>query len=465
MSRALDLAVVGGGVTATAVLEQLLPRLPPATRIAVIDRHGDFGGGVPYGHAARPSFLCNNPVHAQHDASYEAWLRASDRFAAIRESGDPLLQRWCAHNAEALAEQRYEALFLPRSVYGDFVREKTAAWRGAGVETIADEVIDIIPGFTLTLREHGPLTARVVLLATGSPPPLRDAADPSTLDPQQLATATEVILLGGNATAMEMLWWLDGHARHLHRITVITRGGRLPDARPSRNASPPAMPALSALDSNTAEALARAAHADADRAFAAGYTTIDIATPLFDAFLPRFDALSAEERADFVQRFGRAFKALNRRTPPEYADAADALRQRAVLRIARANVNAEHIEALRREHPHALVVDCRGWAGLEATSDPLLRMLLDRGLAHVNGSGIGLAADENLAVAPGLFVAGPLLAGVSNARHCYWNLETARRLFALAPSAAQPLCDIITSLCWRPTKCVVTFPDDSTKST
>ncbi|HEX8255273.1 MAG TPA: hypothetical protein VF846_19190, partial [Thermoanaerobaculia bacterium] len=131
------------------------------------------------------------------------------------------------------------------------------------------------------------------------------------------------------------------------------------------------------------------------------------------------------------------------RTTPEYAGAADALRRRGVLRMLRAELTRDDVVRLQETHPAALVLDCRGSADLEQTSDPLLRALFARGLARINGSGTGLAADEELAAAPGLFVAGPLLAGISNARHCFWNLESAKRLFALSPAVAGAIARIL----------------------
>ncbi|HEX8252379.1 MAG TPA: FAD/NAD(P)-binding protein, partial [Thermoanaerobaculia bacterium] len=293
--RTFDLAVIGGGVSATSVLQDLLPRLTRSARIAVIDRRGDFGGGVPYGSAARAGFLCNNPVHAQHDGSYAEWLDEHQErwLAPLAASGDPLLRRWYAHNAAALARHEYAELFLPRNVYGEFMREKMARLVAAAVEVIRGEVVDLAPGFTLKLADGELLSAHTVLLAPGGAPPICEAVDPSTLDPHQLADRSSIILLGSNATAMEMLWCIDGYAPHVREVTVISRSGRLPDAQRSGLPGVPPMQALDALHDSTAAALARAAEMDVTAALAAGYTSLDASAPLFASFTPRFDALSA----------------------------------------------------------------------------------------------------------------------------------------------------------------------------
>jgi uncharacterized NAD(P)/FAD-binding protein YdhS len=505
-----DIALVGGGVSCVAVLEPLVagllagPARPRPARVLVLDAAGDFGGGVPYGRKVPAGCLCNDPAGRQHDAAFAAWLgeRHDAWTDALRGSGDPGARLWLGLNTGALAAARsdpagYAGLFVPRVVYGDFVRERLDRLLGAARATPRAVEVSfgrarvtgvgrVGGGFRLELGGEETATADAVVLALGSPPPRPEpglgAEEGYVPAPSNVALAGlearlarslgaggEVAILGGNAAALEVLAFLAVRPAlfsRVSRVTLVTRGG-LPDAVPSGLTGAPALSGLAALEGAaagpSADALFLAARADAVEARAAGLTALDYAGPLHTRFATLVARLSPGERRRFVEAHGRAFKGLARHTPPEYRRAAESLAARGLLRVARATVRAVRrakggtggLQVLARDARDgelsfiaAAVLDCRGWGYLDEAADPLLTGLLapGSGLARANGSRVGLAVDEDLQASPGLFVLGPLLAGCCNARHAIWNTENARRIFALGPEIAGPLLRRLAAL-------------------
>jgi uncharacterized NAD(P)/FAD-binding protein YdhS len=507
-----DLAFIGGGVSSVATLERLLEeargsvdrvgervaRTGRPIRIFILDKGGDFGGGVPYGNSVPTGFLCNEPVGKQHSMDFAVWLHEcrDDWLGMLSASGDPAVRRWLATNAAALRTARsdpaaYAGLFVPRVVYGDFVRQKLKRALTAARATRLFEVLlrhewvtsierAAGNGLRLGFQGGGAVTAGLAVVAVGSPPP---RPEPQVADrPEYVHTPCgdavarlaagvlrsieawqpaprEVAILGSNACALEMMSLLDTRRRlrrGLAGVTVISRGGRLPDARPSGKADLATMARLEALGAEaglTAAALFEAARDDVAVARDASLTALDYAEPLYARFGPLLARLEESERRRFVEKHGRRFKALTRHTPPEYRRAAEDLAARGLLRIVHGvvlaiEVNSSGFRILFRDPSGkeeaceaAVVLDCRGWGYLDEAPDLFLRSLLSpqAGLARMNGSRIGLAVDEDLQASEGVFVMGPLLAGVCNRKHMIWNLENARRIFALAPALASAL--------------------------
>ena len=62
---------------------------------------------------------------------------------------------------------------------------------------------------------------------------------------------------------------------------------------------------------------------------------------------------------------------------------------------------------------------------------------------RANDTGRGLAVDDELAAAPGLFVLGPLLAGTAQGADYIWFLENVTRIHQLAERVAVAVWDTL----------------------
>ena len=102
----------------------------------------------------------------------------------------------------------------------------------------------------------------------------------------------------------------------------------------------------------------------------------------------------------------------------------------------------------------AAAVNCRGSGTLAGAENLLLREILrpDNGIARTNRCGRGITVSGDFEATPGLFVAGPLLAGHSRGSDHLWNLESAQRLEWLA----RRLAPIIAARLARSPPCVPT---------
>jgi len=155
------IAVVGGGASGTLAAIHLLRAAAAQQcplRIVLIDRHGRHGLGQAYG-TTHPAHLLNAPA---------------GQMSAL--AGDPdHLSRWAA--AAGFAEDA----FLPRQVYGRYLRETLSdaerrAQPLARVTPVTSDVVAIRPngrGRPLcVLLADGSIDADVAVLAIGNLPPV-----------------------------------------------------------------------------------------------------------------------------------------------------------------------------------------------------------------------------------------------------------------------------------------------------
>jgi uncharacterized NAD(P)/FAD-binding protein YdhS len=499
----VDLAIVGGGLSGSLTLLHLgreLERRGAARprRIALLDRAGDFGTGVPYGRLAHPSRLLNETGATMEMHGFGEWLvRRRERWRdALRSPGGPAVDSWLARNARALERGRddpaaFASTYLPRRVFGLFLEdvfEETlagAARRGSPlVERRTDEVLGVRraeDGDLLLEGRDGALRAGGVVLGLGSLPPEPEpdvagrpayAPDPSGRRVEELrealleslgrgrAGSRRLALLGANASGLEMLHLVahePGVADAVDEIRVVSPAGRLPDARPSGKSPPFEATSLRELlerGVRTAGELAEAARADQERGRAAGYTSLDRLGPLGAALGSALRTLPPEERRRFAAEHGMRFTAANTHTPPEYADAAASLA--ASGRLAHLRGRVERVEwkgrpVVRYRGPDGntarliadFVADCRGAGRVGRSPRPLLRSLLEpgRGLATESAGGRGILVDDDFAAAPGVWVMGPLLAGHAGATDTIWHLESAPRIDPLAARLAATIAE------------------------
>jgi uncharacterized NAD(P)/FAD-binding protein YdhS len=471
-----DLALVGGGLSGTLALlslaDEMERRAGRPRRVVLVDRRGDFGGGVPYGAHTHPAHLLNEDVATMDVRGFRNWVvrcRAADDAAAL------------------------DAAFVPRRVFGAFLRERLDATlrrvdRGGvlRVERVAAEAVSVqrrADGvLELGLRGAAPLRAHILLIAVGSLPPDRgpdlppdsgwvrdpyargfDALRGTLLEALRRggdARPRRLLVLGSNASAMELLFSIaidPALAAAVQQVLVLSTG-TLPDARPSarpRAFAPLCLRSLRGARHPTARALWHAAQSDVARARAAGDTSLDYASPLGDELRAILAAMSLEERRRFAAYYGRRCTALRYHTPPAYADAAARLRSTSALETR--CVRVESVDAERSAKGRLVVrisqggrrgalcgdavVDCRGAGSLARSQLPLLRSLLDpaQGEARSNPSGLGIEVSPELEASPGVFVLGPLLAGHASEQLTLWNLDSAPRIDPLAARLAATL--------------------------
>jgi uncharacterized NAD(P)/FAD-binding protein YdhS len=404
------IAVIGGGASGTLAAVYLLReagsrRMP--LRVALIDRHGRHGLGRAYS-TAHPAHLLNSPAGA---------------MSAL--AGDPAhLTRWAA--GAGLPDDG----FLPRSAYGRYLTELLAtaersAQPTARVSRITSQVVAIRRcGNGRALRLHlaagGRIDADAAVLAIGNLPAsapfpvpqghryIADPWEPGALE--MAADGSPVALLGTGLTMLDVAIALTG-AHPGTVVHAVSRHGLLPREHtwPRSAATPAAMPLIRRpATSFRLTALFRELRAGAAAYPGDWQDIVDALRP----HIPRlWERLPEADKRLFLRHVARYWEVHRHRMPPETARRAAELAGQGRLSVLRGRVVAaasEERDGVRVRIDHGgsstelaagWLINCTGAAtDITAAADPLVRYLLDSGLARPDPLRLGLDADARGAV-------------------------------------------------------------------
>jgi uncharacterized NAD(P)/FAD-binding protein YdhS len=396
-ARPLRVVVVGGGFCGTATTVALLRARRPLA-ITLVERSGEPGRGVAY---------------STPDARHLLNVCAGNMSAIADRPRD--FVHWAGAEASA---------FLPRRVYGDYLRDVLARHDRGRVRHIRDEAVRI-EGTAVVTARGARLGADVVVLATGISPPSAVpgpdhpayVADPWDHDAiAALADREHVVVVGTGLTMVDVALTLSSGTT---RITAVSRHGELP--RCHRTGLPgPGEPAAEPGRHATADALA--AHVEARARTGEWRTTVDSLRPVTQAL---WRALPLAEKQRFVERHARRWEVHRSRMAPEVAARVRELRATGRLRILAAPVDGLDPDgdriAVRAGERRLLaggVVNATGPAwDCRRGSNALVRSLLASGAASPGPVGLGLRTD------PG----GALLDRAGHASRSVFTLGALRR--------------------------------------
>ncbi|WAS97669.1 FAD/NAD(P)-binding protein [Nannocystis punicea] len=312
-------AVVGAGFCGAAVAWHLARAGGP--RVTLIDGRGRFGPGLAY-RTADPRHLLNTPA---------------GRMSALADDPEHFV-RW----ARGRGREVGGGSFLPRGVYGDYLRELVAA-AGPAITCLTGHVVEVLPPTpdgpaTLVLTDATRLVADHVVLALGNLPPRLPAGldprvrtdpryvhDPWTATGPVFARDAGVLVFGTGLSALDLALGLDG-AGHRGPIHLLSRHGLLPQAHraPARppEPHPPALADWSATARGALQALRGAARAEAAR----GGDWRDVLADLRPVTQAIWRRWPADERERFVRHLRVYWEAHRHRAAPATAAAIAALR-------------------------------------------------------------------------------------------------------------------------------------------
>ena len=426
--RVAVVAVIGGGASGTLATTYLLRAAAAARiplRIALIDRHGQHGLGQAYA-TEHPAHLLNSPA---------------DRMSAVAH--DPgHLARWAAANGI-----RHDG-FLPRAAFGRYLRELLAdAERMAGPATTVTRITSDVVGLTynglhrplrLHLAADGRLDADAAVLATGNQPPAPPCPVPASpryvCDPwvagalDGAADGSPVVVLGTGLTMLDVAIWLtsahpDTVVHAVSRHALLPREHRCP---PGRAVQPPILqaPDRSPVDLPRLIRQIRAAAAEAPDGWQA---VVDALRPHIPGL---WQQLSPADKRLFLRHIARYWEVHRHRVPPATARRIDQLWSAGRLSVLRGRVIAVSDKTtglcVRIEQGARIAEVAAGWlinatgpaADVTAATDPLLRGLLDSGLARPDPLRLGIEADSRGALlnvsgrpSESIFTLGPPLRG------------------------------------------------------
>jgi uncharacterized NAD(P)/FAD-binding protein YdhS len=452
------IAVIGGGASGTLTAVHLL-RIAAAgrggMRIALIDRLGRHGLGQAYS-TANPAHLLNSPADKMSAMAGDPghllrWARANAATSAGAARTDSAAR---AGNPSSAGDRGPDAIaddcFLSRPAYGRYLCDTlTAAQRAAHpaatLRHITSDVVRISRDVSryplrLHLAADGHIDADMAVLATGNPAPAAPCPVPASpryiADPwapgalRPACDGSPVLVLGTGLTTMDIALTLTGASPHTV-IHAVSRHALLPQAH---RAGPAAagfgwLPVLAddLGQVRLGELMWQLRTVIADRP-ADWQHIIDGLRPHTQRLWQRLPL--ADQRL-FLRHVARYWEVHRHRMPPQTASRIAGLRCTGRLSVHAGRVVAvtEVPGGLRvRVDQHGAVTELPvGWLinatgpnpDITATSDPLLRDLLGRGLIRPGPHRLGIDAAPGGAVldASGipsstLFTLGPTLRGL-----------------------------------------------------
>ena len=412
MIEGCDLAVIGVGLSGASVLVELTKGLahaagaaPRPLRIVAFDKAGEFARGVPYGARSDRRALLIETLEQTRCPEFASWLQdRPQELQRLCDSQYPDDRDWWARNKTAIAARRYEHLYLPRHLFGDFSAYvfAQAMDRAIGRDLMrltlcTQEVRELrrLPsGNYRVVTPSGEVESRIVLLAVGSIPrqdqflpqlepplahkylkddlfcgsfSLRNAFDRFVR--QEPEGPIRLAIIGGAASAIESLYCAMDHPTLSERIVdavTLSLSGMLPGGIRSPDAVRCPVPAY-VSHRTSADAYVR--------------TALDL--------MQRNQLRILAARVKSVRRHENALRL-------------DILQQPNLIP---ATLDAD------------LIINCSGAGDVRTTRSPLLRQLASQLTVVEGGSGFILADDCSLQEWPGVYVAGPLLNGSALSSH------------------------------------------------
>lgn len=453
------IVIVGGGFSGVAVAAQLLRRPPKdPTRLVLIERAAEVGRGAAYADRKFP-YLLNVPA-----SRMSACPSAPNQFVEFAQRRIP----------NATGED-----FLPRALYGEYLREmllaaELRASRHIRLEILKGEVVNIrrierhVP-LQVELADGGSLTADDVVLAMGNPAPSSISAAAEVMnhpayiaDPWvrelQFDRPQTVMLIGTGLTAVDVINRASHDPLFTPTLHAVSRHGLVPPRQTSFR--PDAFKgdgnALLLAASRSLKSLTSAVRLLADEAERCGGDWREAITFVRNTAPTIWQNLPDRDRVRFLRHLRAHWDVHRHRLPPQMLHRLEALKSNGRLnihagRIQRFASQGARIEATWQErhsgktrtHVFDRIVNCTGPDyDIRRAKDRLWRNLLQCGLCIPDSLGLGLRTGPNGAVVdadgwpgPHLFYVGPML------RADYWESTAVGELRVHAQKLAAVLSE------------------------
>lgn len=398
-----DVAIIGGGFGGLMTLARLSQQAPKC-QFVVFERMPRKAPGIAYG-ACDDNHLLNVPAarmgaFAERPTGFHEWL---EREFPSRFRADD---------------------FAPRALFGRYLLESVQnvlAETRACAAFVRDAVVHVEPlgrKFELLLASGRTVLARGVVLAPGLPQaraPWRQVDEgiarrlvvPDPWDQNAfrgVAPDASIVLVGSGLTAIDVIMGLRRRG-HTGRITLVSRGGRLPLPHAAAHGSPVVYdPRELSQGAVQAFRIVRRAAKTLLREGHDWHAAIDGVRPHATAV---WRAWSAADRAYFL-RLLRPFWEIHRhRAPSMLLEAIEQECTAGTIEIISGSIHAlrahsEHdAEVLVRTGRDTLrplsaarIVNCAGPSmSIGETLDPLLGSMLRNGLVSADGLGLGLRTE------------------------------------------------------------------------
>lgn len=512
MMKKVDIAIAGSGIACTATLIQLFTRLIdkspalPKVSIAVFEKSNEFWYGIPYGSRSSVNALTITSVYdfftdEKERDQFFAWFKQNKAslIGYYLANGGFTAQQWLKRNSDALNNEDYKNIYIPRFMFGRYTQNKFDALLKVAEEKglieltlIKAEVIDAAQKndiYNVKYESAGGavniLSATKMVIATGSAP-VRDLVLPeetngltlinnlyeprvdenikkisAILKNSKTPEERNILLIGSNASSIEFLYLLSGMPEVLEQVNqlvVISRSGRFPyhivkktlESYPTIN-----LDKVKANRKYNVETLVAAAMEDLKIAMKDG-AIISYIDRIIGYTMELLEDLDEDAKEHFMGKYGMQLSNQFRRSGADYKEGEAMLAEIQKLTMLKGDfrtieptmfggvlhyTDPDNQQKNTFSDTFNIVINCTGANDLDQSSSRLIYNLVHNQIAKVNLSGKGFLVNEKFEAAPNLYVMGPLLGGNKNNRIHFWHLENASRILHLAPFLADCLLD------------------------
>ncbi|WP_395646122.1 FAD/NAD(P)-binding protein [Terricaulis sp.] len=440
MSR-LRIAIIGGGVSGTALAVHLLLRGAQTPDVTLIERGRRIGPGLAYGGSDQAHLLnvrANNLSISDHKPDdFSRWL-------SKRKGGDQ------------------SKTFAPRALYGRYVAEalqraEGAHWFRRPLKRVRGDAVALRregEGVEITLASGKTIPADKAVLALGNPAAIVpepissveviDAWDAAAI--ARVPSNSDVLLVGTGLTMVDVVLSLSKRPRS-GTIYALSHRGLTPHAHAD---IPPAVQGTLAQSAPLSAALSELRNV-ARGVHERGEPWQHVVDGLRKATPTLWRGLTSEQQLRFL-RHARSYWDIHRhRAAPEAAARIADLRKTGKLRILRGEVVSagaagRYIQIVHRQRGSmvrhrfdvANVINCTGASqNLARSRDPLVMQLLSDGLVRAHATGLGLDVNDDGGVLDArgaadtrLFALGPITQGA------FWESTAVPEIRARAAALA-----------------------------
>lgn len=512
-----DIAFIGSGISTSFSLLNFLNLLEENATIkkkvdiTIIEKFSEFNTGIPYGKRSGFSTLLitslRNFLPEPELSLFIDWLNINKNWLIeeMKAEGGTLTEKWILDHAEAIEKGEWEELFIPRRFFGCYINEKIKnkidILKGkAEVNFIQGTAIDLVQKndvYNISLKSGKYVLSKKVVLSVGSLPTRKLFKDQNIVKREGLMLVntpynpsinknlkkinsflrkrpkneiTNVLIVGANASALEMLYKLNDNVENKSRpinYVFLSTLGRAPDAyidhKRKETFKPINLLSLENEKNLTAKTIADAAFKDIDLSDAIQLGAASTVEKISAAFGNLLSKLNEDELANFACNYGNQIGQKQRCAGVHYSDTIKWLKSlnrfehiagRFIDLIKIKNKPEYQLQFLnthtQEEDIHYknfhLVINCIGGKTLKSKKlSPLIKNVLEKEYCVPNASNIGFKVNKKLEAQKDLYIMGPLLAGnvINNAP--IWHVEHCGRIIWISRLLSKILYDDLSS--------------------
>ncbi|WP_303317713.1 GNAT family N-acetyltransferase [Flavivirga abyssicola] len=509
-----DITFIGSGISTSFSIINFLDQINNEVHvdskisISIIEKYSEFNIGIPYGTRSGFSTLLitslRNFLIEPELGLFIKWLNKNKTWLLneFEKEGGALSKKWLLDNEEKISNNNWEDLFIPRRFFGCYInlrvnnKIKELTEKGlVNVNFVTGEVIDLDKNksnYKIFLENGTEISAKKVVLSVGSLPINYLWRNKDLIEEKNLlfvnnpykpelkvilekvenfinnrdGEVTNVLIVGANASALELIYKLNDYTKNKHNetnFTFLSTHGTVPDAvidfEKQKEFVPNHLNELKKEKKITAKAIAEATFKDldsADQINLGAASTVEIISKYFGVLL---ETLSSKELKKFACKYGNQIGRRQRCAGLHYSNVITGLEKEnrfehirgrfndLVESDANGNYSLKYLDtSTKKEKTHDkhfhLVVNCVGSKNLDKDDIPAIHQnLIRKGYCIPNESKIGFHVNDSLEASKDLYIMGPMLAGNVIEKKPIWHVEHCGRIIGLSKILSKIIAD------------------------